>query len=213
MAITELIIPVLKQGSQIQTEFSSIWPTASEAFKDTLAIESGCFGHILRRNQGGLNDDFGVLCLFKWETLSAFESFLLSQNFNTFLGHIGPLLAEPAKPQLFVTDTNPDEFASASVTEIIRLPVKSEHSSRDKDWERLSSLIKAHSRGERQFLSGYSINLDQQLWLGIIGWESVESRELVYRNEEVQAALRDVSQNEEPLTLLVELATLIKTRT
>ncbi|XTI83568.1 hypothetical protein V2W45_1507211 [Cenococcum geophilum] len=124
--------------------------------KDTLAVGSGCFGHIFKRNQG-------------WETLSAFESFVLSQNFNTFLGHIGPLLTEPAKPQFFVTDTNPDKFASASFTEITQLPVKSEHPSRDKDWERLSSLIKVHSRGE-------SINLGQQLWLGIIGWENVEER-------------------------------------
>ena len=95
-------------------------------------------------------------------------------NSNAFLDYIGPLLAEPAKLQLFVTDTNPDKFASASVTEITQLPVKSEHFSKDKDWERLSSLIKVHSRGERQFLSGRSINLDQQLWLGIIGWESIE---------------------------------------
>lgn len=107
------------------------------------------FWPYLQKKSGGLNDDFGVLCLVKWETLSAFESFVLSQNFNTFLGHIGPLLTEPAKPQFFVTDTNPDKFASASFTEITQLPVKSEHPSRDKDWERLSSLIKVHSRGER----------------------------------------------------------------
>jgi hypothetical protein len=74
---------------------------------------------------------------------------------------------------MFETDIALRDLEPSPVTEIVR--VRTDPSfSREKVWGQLITTIERHSGHSCQALCGRSVNLEEELWLGIIPWESNE---------------------------------------
>ncbi|KIM94140.1 hypothetical protein OIDMADRAFT_35187 [Oidiodendron maius Zn] len=208
MSFTEVIIPSFKQDSNTRGLMQKVWPTASSVFHRTPAIQSGLAGQVLLDNGSSVGDGVKLMCLFEWESHEGFKSFLSSQEFETFIGQIGSLLLKPATPQLFKTNRAVRYLQPSPVTEILRLQADP-HYPRDNAWEQLIATIEAHSGHTHQSLCGHSVNLEEELWLGIVTWDSLESRDAIRRRPEVTASIRNLMRGQEPDIVIVEVESFI----
>lgn len=127
----------------------------------------------------------------EWNRYSSFTTFLSSPAFRTFGSHIKPLVTEPAKPQLYETDRGPSTCASAPVTEIfqLKLPVSGSESKSEegvqaveKAWREFVGVVERCAAAGREgsgsglvrgAMGGRSLNLEGQVWVGMLGWESL----------------------------------------
>jgi hypothetical protein len=194
MPFTEVIIPNFKQDSSTRDAMQKVWPSASDVFQRTASILSGLAGPIVLKNGMDVRDGLNLMCLFgelnstpiavsilvtncceEWESQNGFEDFLSSKEFETFIGHVGPLLTEPATPQLFRTNATPRDLTESPITEIVRLPADPNYP-RDSVWEQLIAAIETHSGHAHPSIFGHSVNLEPRLWLGIVTWDSHEVR-------------------------------------
>jgi hypothetical protein len=194
MPFTEVIIPNFKQDSSTRDVIQKVWPSASDVFHHTASILSGQAGQVVLKNGMDVRDGLNLMCLFgelkstpfsvavlvtncseEWESQTGFDDFMSTKDMETFIGHIGPLLAEPPTSQLFRTNATPRDLAESPITEIVRLPADSNYP-RDSVWEQLIATIETHSGHAHPSIFGHSVNLEAGLWLGILTWDSEEVR-------------------------------------
>ena len=84
-----------------------------------------------------------------------------------------PLSAAPAELQLFNTDAGPLKVASASLTEIIRVKLTEDSKSAvvvEESWTHLARALGTTV----PVTSGTSLNLKEKVFMGTIGWNSLE---------------------------------------
>lgn len=111
----------------------------------------------------------------EWKDASSFHAFVAGKQFSTFAAMVKHLLNGPPTLQLFDTNISPKEISLAPVVEIIRVPVSDAESSKvaERSWEGLSRVL-AGQPSKNQTMHGKSLNLEQDLFVGIVGWASPE---------------------------------------
>lgn len=90
-----------------------------------------------------------------------------------FTGPVKPLAAGPAEIQLFDTDFGPTEVAAAPITEVIRIQLKDGAASVAVVKDSWKVLVKAMS-SDVPVAGGTSRNLSDLVFMGTIGWESLQ---------------------------------------
>lgn len=118
----------------------------------------------------------------EWDTYSSFTTFLSSPELRSFAGNIKPLLTAPPKPEVYETDGGPAACASAPMTEIfqLQLPAAGAESGNGvqaakKAWGELLGVMEREGKGAmRGAISGRSLNLEGEVWVGMVGWENFE---------------------------------------
>jgi hypothetical protein len=86
------------------------------------------------------------------------------------------LLAEPPKIQLYETNKSPKDAAVAPVVEIVRVSITNAESRKaaEQVWEKMSQfLIEGYER-HIAVTYGTSLNLEESVIVGILGWPSFE---------------------------------------
>jgi hypothetical protein len=111
----------------------------------------------------------------EWVTEENFHSFLTNEDFRNFGAMIKPLAAAKPQPQLYKTTTSPQAVFGAAVTEVFRVKIPSgaQLAIVTAAWERLIAATKA-SNGIVETLSGTSLNLEEELFVGVLGWSSLD---------------------------------------
>jgi hypothetical protein len=116
--------------------------------------------------------------LTEWENPDALQKVLDSDRFKTFGATVvKPYAAGPAVPQLYETNASPVYAFSSPLTEIFRveIPGTEEMKRAKQTWKLFETALKSNSK-DVQVLSGLSMNLEEKLFLGAIGWKASEVR-------------------------------------
>jgi hypothetical protein len=109
----------------------------------------------------------------EWEEKERFIELVTSEKFKTFGGTVKPFVVAPPQPQLYETDLSPIAAFSAPVTEAFRI-VKHDNSTEiEGAWKEWITALKA-TLVTINALSGMSINLPNEMFAGVIGWDSLE---------------------------------------
>ena len=87
------------------------------------------------------------------------------------------IVTGPPLLQLYETNVSPKDINLAPVLEIIRVPVSDVQSieAAERIWERLSRFLAEYTPGKNPLVTyGKSLNLEEGLFVGIVGWSSSE---------------------------------------
>jgi hypothetical protein len=113
----------------------------------------------------------------EWEDSSHFDSFVASDNFETFKTVVKPHSAAPPVPQLYNTDFEPTEVFASALTEAWQVKIGDSDGkvaeTRDA-WERFVSAVVRAGGASGRGIHGTSLNLEERRWVGVLGWESME---------------------------------------
>ncbi len=110
-------------------------------------------------------------------------------DFQAFVAKLKPHVTGPAGPQIYNTDSAPATAFASSVTEVFRIPapdVEKEQVVRTA-WRRLVDAAQAEGASVKE-LSGTSLNLEDKLFLGILGWEGLAARDKMLGQKNVVVA-------------------------
>ena len=90
-----------------------------------------------------------------------------------------PLSAEttPVPPQLYDTDIEPKSVYGSALTEVFRIKIGEDEEKKANVKEAWENFVK--SIGVVKTLSGVSVNVPEKTFVGMIGYESEEVRELM----------------------------------
>jgi len=110
----------------------------------------------------------------EWDNADSFNTFITSPDFAAFVDKSKPFAAGPTKPQLYETNLGPAGCGAAPIAEIVQMKVGSGSQSAEKAWDNLVALIEQHVDAPMRAIRGRSLNLDEEVFLGVLGWDSVE---------------------------------------
>jgi hypothetical protein len=115
----------------------------------------------------------------EWEDASHFSSFVESENFQTFKTLVKPHSIALPVPQLYNTDFEPIGVFDSTLTEVWQVKIGEGDGkaveSREA-WETFSHAV-ADANGmkrNKKSIQGTSLNLEERMWVGALGWESSE---------------------------------------
>ena len=151
---------------------------------------------------------------------------MTGQQFATFVSTVGPLLNGPPTLQLFDTNVSPKDIGLAPVIEIISVSIQSPEAAGTavKAWNTISQVV-IEERSKNHVLHGTSTNLENSLFVGIVGWASPEvslfterwkcatadinkERALVFNQESFQSGLKILSALGDVSRVVVEVSPL-----
>ncbi|RGP64315.1 hypothetical protein FSPOR_8135 [Fusarium sporotrichioides] len=199
MAITELVVPTLKTDPVTQATFiNEVAPFLIKSL-DTHANppKSKHFGKILLENGNDVSGDFRLGVGLEWEDASHFSSFVESENFQTFKTLVKPHSIALPVPQLYNTDFEPIGVFDSTLTEVWQVKIGEGDGkaveSREA-WETFSHAVadaNGMKRNEKS-IQGTSLNLEERMWVGALGWESSEIRNKVLESPVVKEAKKSL---------------------
>lgn len=191
MAITEIITPFLKQDAATKTAFNSIIkPLLSSIVKVAPGAKMQVVGRMISENNINVEEDFrpmmGIgkikvwmtvpsLTSAEWQSESNFLDFVKSKEFGSFAASVKPYATVPAQLQVFETDQGPNAVLSSRLMEVFRVSINdSERASQAQHvWKFFTGALESKVHGIES-ISGTSLNLEDKLLVGIIGWKGSE---------------------------------------
>jgi hypothetical protein len=108
-----------------------------------------------------------------WSSFSSYNAFFTSKEFDSFHTQISPLLHGPPRPQLFNTNIPLKELPQCSFLEILRFPTRGDLTSRQISWGKVTVGLETYGHPGGSYITGVSLNLEEETFLGIIGWQNV----------------------------------------
>ncbi|KAL5314271.1 hypothetical protein ACEPPN_018696 [Leptodophora sp. 'Broadleaf-Isolate-01'] len=186
MAITEFILPSYKQTPESIEAFSSTVGPYLQKILDEAPFKPKqlIFGKLVLENGVDVSADFRPCIGLEWEKPDHFYAVLTGEGFKAFGSVVKPYSAGPPNTQLYETDLGPSEVFGSALTEVWQVRVgdgfEREEAARGA-WKRFISAIGEVSAVKR--IQGASLNLQEKLWSGVLGWESNEVS-LVCKDEE-----------------------------
>ncbi|KAI5364478.1 hypothetical protein J4E82_011407 [Alternaria postmessia] len=198
MAFTEFVIPTLKTDPATEAVFTNkIGPFLVEILdKHATPPKHKYFGKILLENGNDVSGDFRLAVGLEWKDASHFQSFVDSEDFEvTFKSLVIPHSIAPPVPQLYNTDSEPTKVFGSTLTEVwqVKIGEGSEKVAESREaWKKFVTAVAeaSGSNGTEESIQGPSVNLEEKRWVGVLGWESMETREKVLGNAAVQEAKR-----------------------
>ncbi|RDW92060.1 hypothetical protein BP5796_01454 [Coleophoma crateriformis] len=182
MAITELIVPLVKQDEASVAYFNT---TFKETVRQTVATASGIksvsLGKIILHNNVDVSSELKPMISPEWHDPQSFYAFVTSPEFTKFKQAAMPILLGPPTPQLFETDVSATAVFAAPLTEILQFSVASGDEDQAKIlWNEFVDVVGKETHGKvSEFLHGTSLNLEEGLFVGMVAWASLEERKLI----------------------------------
>jgi hypothetical protein len=110
---------------------------------------------------------------------SHFNTFVASENFETFKSIVKPHSVAPPVPQLYNTDFEPSEVFGSTLTEVWQVKIGEEDRKIVESKEAWQKFVRAVMEaggvnGNGKSIQGTSLNLEERRWVGVLGWESIE---------------------------------------
>ncbi|KAJ5225325.1 hypothetical protein N7468_006550 [Penicillium chermesinum] len=176
MAITEIVTVSVNPDPANLEHVEKIFPGLKKYFTDP--------------NPGILSMFRGWALEVEWNEAASFHNFIGSDKFKEFAGLVKPFVLGPPELQLFETNQSPTEPASSPVVEIYRVSVASDKVSEARAaWEDSVQKLNAKAGVKAKLTHGKSLNLQEDVVLGILGWESLEERDNATDDPEFMAGL------------------------
>lgn len=190
MPFTELALPNLKAGPEVQAAFAAVWPASAKILASQPDIIRAFHGSVIRENDISTKEENKPILIIgegmslqihesmltqaiEWTEEAAFNAFLTSEDFAAFSRPMKPLAAGPPELQIFGTNEGPLEAVSAPLIEILRVHLKDNAESAAATKDGWTAFVKAVGKS-LPVISGMSLNLKNRVFMGMIGWESLE---------------------------------------
>ncbi|KAI9741895.1 MAG: hypothetical protein M1834_000284 [Cirrosporium novae-zelandiae] len=189
MATTELAIPSLKRDAESIAQIEqTLVPNVAKTFKEPIPNLLAAFlGRIIFEDEKDVRGDSRFSMVLK-----AFKSFLDTSAFMEFKSAIMPLVNEVKLPQIYTTDVGPIAVAEAVLTEFVRVEVGEDGENKKIAEEKWSVFCDAVKAVTGKVLSGMSVNVEIKTWMGVVGWDSEESRQHTFSDSKVQHGLKEL---------------------
>ncbi|KUM65352.1 hypothetical protein ACN42_g1731 [Penicillium freii] len=125
MAFTEFVIPTLKTDPATEATFTTEIAPYLIKILDTHATppKFKYFRKILLENGNNVSGDFRLCVGLEWEDASHFNTFVASENFDSFKSIVKPHSVAPPAPQLYNTDLGPTEVFGSALTEVWQVKI------------------------------------------------------------------------------------------
>ncbi|KAF4633876.1 hypothetical protein G7Y89_g4245 [Cudoniella acicularis] len=206
MPFTELALPKLKAGLEVKAAFAAQWPTSAKILASQPTIIRAFFGSVIRENEIRTEEEEEnkPILVLEWTEEAAFNSFLASEDFAAFIGPVKPLAVGPAEIQIFKTDVGPLEVVSTPLTEIIRIQLKDDAKSAAVTKDAWTVLVKAMGSAV-PVAGGTSLNLKNGVFMGTIGWKSLEVRASTLEASPARTALSNLRDVGEFSSILIKV--------
>ncbi|KAL3483547.1 hypothetical protein BJX62DRAFT_220180 [Aspergillus germanicus] len=209
MAITEILLPVLKGDPESLASLSSQAPQISSQLAGTPGLQFFAHGKILFDNGNPVCSDSGrIVLLLEWDTLSSLHAFYPhSAAFQGFIGLMKQFLAQGAIPIPFEAVASAQATASAPITQIIQVRHGSETEGL---WARLQGALASEANaamaiGQPVFAHATGVEDQEGTFLGTIGWRRLEDYERGRTDETISNILGELGAGNEMLNLVVQL--------
>ncbi|KAJ5192201.1 hypothetical protein N7449_008343 [Penicillium cf. viridicatum] len=196
MAFTEFVVPTLKTDPATEATFTTEIAPHLIKILDTHATppKFKYFGKILLENGNDVSGDFRLCVGLEWEDASHFNTFVASENFQTFKSIVKPHSVAPPVPQLYNTDLEPTGVFGSALTEVWQVKI-GEGDGKVVEargaWEKFVNAV-TEAGGVNGSIQGTSLNLEEKRWVGVLGWESSEIREKVLGSAAVKEARKSL---------------------
>jgi hypothetical protein len=110
--------------------------------------------------------------MIEWDDPASFHDFFpKSDNFQSFVSTIKPLVAAPATPELYEADERSIACTSSPIIQIVKAKAGDETTTA---WEKLKVSYKTISGSQPNFYHANGIEKDEGSFLGLIGWNSLK---------------------------------------
>ncbi|KAM3086323.1 hypothetical protein ACMFMG_000459 [Clarireedia jacksonii] len=177
MPFTEIVTASIAQTQEAREAFHGpVWSTLAPIVSKFSGCETQVKGHMLIQNNEKIPDSTFLPVLgFEYNDSADFYKVIKSDDFKDFVESIKPIATAKVIPEVYETDVLPKEVFSSPVSEIFRIKIyddQTKETTARAEWEKFSNTL-----NEKNVLSGVSINLDERLFLGVVGWKSFEDRE------------------------------------
>ncbi|RYP38469.1 hypothetical protein DL767_002585 [Monosporascus sp. MG133] len=199
MAFTEFVVPTLKTDPVTEATFTTEIAPFLIHILDTHATppKFKYFGKILLENGKDVSGDFRLCVGVEWEDESHFNTFVASENFQTFKSIVKPHSDAPPVPQLYHTDFEPSKVFGSALTEVWQVKIGEGDGKVVESrgaWEKFVSAVAEAGgvNGNGKSIQGTSLNLEERRWVGVLGWESSEIREKVLGSAAVKEAKKSL---------------------
>jgi hypothetical protein len=196
MPFTELITPSVAQTQEAREAIlGPVWSTIVPIVFKYSGFETRAKGHMVIRDNVNVPDStflpvlgFGItsFCTImsnranpvaEYKDPADFYNVVNSDDFKGFAEMIKPIATAKPIPEVYETDVSPKEVFTSPVSEIFRIKIhgdQAKETAARAEWENFMKTLNG-----KKALSGVSINLEERLFLGIVGWESFEVSHLL----------------------------------
>jgi len=190
MAITEFVLPPVKQDESTRSKYQETWPAFIETIKPAVGGKGQFFAPILTENDVNVQSAVKYALGLEWENTQNIYDFIATPGFHAHAAKMIPLLTAPLVLEIYHTDLSPRAVFSSPLTEVFRIKLGAGGSGYDlvrDTWINFVAALESSTPGLPS-VHGSSLNLDQQLFLGVIGWEGNDARESIISKEVVKEA-------------------------
>ncbi|KAJ5895115.1 hypothetical protein N7495_006806 [Penicillium taxi] len=195
MAITELVFPKFKTDEESVETLKRDGPKIRKSvFKHTPGFVNAYSGRIVHEDETDVRTDSKPIEILEWVDEASFHTFVNSERLAAFQASMKSLAVGPPTLQLFETTHSPDEVATMSVVEIIRVSVvdTDDASTVQKTWKDIAHILADRYEGKGFVSYGKSLNLANEATVGIIGWASLDDRAAISQDIELAQELKSL---------------------
>ncbi|KAH8659370.1 hypothetical protein BGZ60DRAFT_415123 [Tricladium varicosporioides] len=185
MPITELAIASIKQDEDTREAFvNTVFPILLSLVDGKKGMKFRTAGKMLSLNDVDVSSEFRPVLGLGWDAVSDFQAVVTAESFSTFKTAVMPLVTAPAFPELYETDVLPLSVYGSTLTEVFKVKVGDDEEKLENAKEAWKNFVGAMK--EVKSLNGVSANMEHRTFLGLIGWESEQSREKALRSDGVE---------------------------
>ncbi|MCJ1376359.1 hypothetical protein MMC20_007601 [Loxospora ochrophaea] len=122
-----------------------------------------------------------LIVLLEWDRPDQFYRFVASEDFKAFAGReLKARITAPPTIQLYQGTLSPFDAATCTFTELVRTTVKAGASSEiGKAWDSIIAEMKFLIGTPVPVTHGLGIGHEEETYIGVIGWDSIKTRNLV----------------------------------
>ncbi|KAL4966423.1 uncharacterized protein BDV14DRAFT_171093 [Aspergillus stella-maris] len=203
--ITELALPIFKDDAETLSTIQSEGNAIFGHLAGVPGVQFIAYGFVLYDEGKKVESSNRGVLLLEWDDPSSFaEIYPNSPKFVEFIESVKPFLAGPPAPKLHVNVTSPVGAGSAGVTQIVKVK---EGLDTEEIWARLGEYL----RGKEETLplaSSKGTEGEEGLFLGLIGWASVERYEESKNDETIVRILEQLVTNGKEVDVVAQLQTI-----
>ncbi|KAK9251979.1 hypothetical protein V1507DRAFT_255678 [Lipomyces tetrasporus] len=204
MPITELVFPAFKKDSQSVAELKQNERQILQSFSGAADLIGVFRGPLIGENGATVDpSSLRSVLVLEWANAAAFHAFYPnSDQYQAFVKKVKPFVTAPATPQLYEAGGQSTACTSSNITQMIK--VKSNQTT-EEAWKRLEGTIEELLTDKPHFYHANGIENDEGVFLGLIGWKSLQEYEKVGKNSSFLKRVKELNNDEEVQNIISQL--------
>ncbi|KAH8596278.1 hypothetical protein B0O99DRAFT_619996 [Bisporella sp. PMI_857] len=206
MPILELLTPSLNSDAASQIAFRAQWPALCKTIVSAPGASHVRYGYMITENEINVEHELKLVLSLNWTNMPAFQSFVTSDTFKALSGTVKPHALAPPEIQLYKSPTEGLHISSQGFTEVFRTKVPNDKLEVEVGgaWKRFMDAI--NEKHDIESLHGLSLNLPEKVFVGAIGWRSLEDREAANNDDALARSKKEVQGFADTNSFLVKLS-------